>query len=65
MLASVPRPSFPQACFLPAEARPIGAAAGIREDEQGGVCFLYGWANGCWGPGRWRRGGWRRSSWSG
>ena len=24
------------------------AAAGVREDEQGGVCFLHGWANGCW-----------------
>ena len=51
MLSSVPSPSFPQTSFLPPDARPIGAAAGILEDEQGGVSFLYGWANGCWTAG--------------
>ena len=45
------RPTFPQTALLPAEARPISAAAGIQEDEQGGVCYLYGWANGCWTAG--------------
>ncbi len=37
MLATVARPTFPQTSFLPSEARPIGTAAGIVEDEQGGV----------------------------
>ena len=51
MPTTLPRPTFPQTALLPAGARPISAAAGIQEDEQGGVCFLYGWANGCWAPG--------------
>ncbi len=51
MLSSVPAPSFPQTSFLPPDARPMGAAAGILEDEQGGVSFLYGLANGCWTAG--------------
>ncbi len=51
MLATMSRPTFPQTSFLPSEARPIGTAAGIVEDEQGGVCFLYGWAHGCWDAG--------------
>ena len=51
MPTTLPRPTFPQTALLPAGARPISAAAGIQEDEQGGVCFLYGWANGRWAPG--------------
>ncbi|MHB8323236.1 MAG: hypothetical protein ACYDEA_04285 [Candidatus Dormibacteria bacterium] len=47
----MPSPSFPQTSFLPPDARPMGATAGILEDEQGGVSFLYGWANGCWTAG--------------
>jgi hypothetical protein len=51
MPAAAPQADFPQTCFLPPEARPIGTAAGVIEDEQGGVCFLYGWANGRWDHG--------------
>ena len=51
MPAAAPQADFPQTCFLPPEARPIGNVAGVMEDEQGGVCFLYGWANGCWDQG--------------
>ena len=51
MPASLRRPSFPQTALLPPGARPIGASAGIQEDEQGGVCFLYGWASGRWAAG--------------
>ncbi len=51
MLVTVPRQTFPQTSLLPPEARPIGTAAGIVESEQGGVCYLYGWAHGRWGAG--------------
>ncbi len=51
MPVAAPQADFPQTCFLPPEARPIGSVAGVMEDEQGGVCFLYGWANGCWDQG--------------
>jgi transposase len=51
MTMTVPRPAFPQTALLPPEARPISAAAGIQEDERGGLCFLFGWVNGRWAPG--------------
>ncbi len=51
MLASVPRPSYPQTAFLPPQARPIGPFAGIQEDDQGGVVFVYGWAISSWEAG--------------
>lgn len=48
MLASLPRPSFPQTALLPPLAQPIGTFAGILENDQGGVVFLYGWATMRW-----------------
>src|SRR5215472_2136528 len=51
MLASVPRPSFPQTALLPPRALPIGRFAGILENAEGGVVFVYGWATMCWNAG--------------
>ncbi len=51
MLASVPRPSFPQTAFLPPQARPVGPFAGILEGDQTGVVFIYGWAAMTWDAG--------------
>ena len=51
MPMTVPRPTFPQTALLPPGARAISAAAGIQEGEHGGLCFLFGWVNGCWAPG--------------
>ena len=51
MLASLPRPSFPQTALLPPDARPIGRVCGILESGQGGVVFIYGWAAWTWDAG--------------
>src|SRR6266571_4385556 len=51
MLASVPRPAYPQTTLLPPEARPVGELAGIQEDDQGGAVFVSGWATFGWGAG--------------
>ena len=51
MLASVPRPSFPQTALLPPRARSIGAFAGILETDEGGVVFAFGWAIMSWEAG--------------
>jgi transposase len=49
MLASVPRPAYPQTTLLPPQARPIGELAGVLEDdEEGGVVFVSGWATFAW-----------------
>ncbi len=37
--------------LIPAEARPIGLAAGLLEDERGGVVFLHGLATHQWSAG--------------
>ncbi len=51
MLASLPRPSYPQTTLLPPRATPIGPIAGILEDAEGGAVFVYGWAIMSWDAG--------------
>jgi hypothetical protein len=38
--------------MLPVEAKPIGDAAGLVENEDGGVVFVHGQATFAWGDGR-------------
>jgi transposase len=52
MLASMPRPAYPQTTLLPPQARPIGELAGILEDDkEGGIVFVSGWATFGWKAG--------------
>src|SRR5882672_128999 len=52
MLASVPRPAYPQTTLLPPQARPIGELAGVLEDDkEGGIVFVSGWATFGWKAG--------------
>jgi len=46
--AMIGQPPLP---MLPADARPIGDAAGVCEDEHGGVVFIWGNAVFAWDAG--------------